>query len=75
MPVKSITSAAAVIQALGGTVATSRLTGRKPAAVSNWKARGRLPSATLRTLQDALAERGLSAPETLWGIDDPGRAA
>jgi hypothetical protein len=75
MPVKSITTAAAVIDALGGTVATSRITGRKPAAVSNWRARGRLPAATLRTMQSALAERGLHAPEALWGIDEPGQAA
>lgn len=33
----------ALIDALGGTFAVAEITGLKPSAVSNWKARGRIP--------------------------------
>lgn len=70
MPSKKLTSADDVIDALGGTMATSRITGSKPTAVSNWRVRG-LPSAKFRIMQRELEQRGLKAPSTLWGIDEP----
>lgn len=63
-------TAGEVIDALGGTAATARLTGRKVQHVSNWRAAGRLPAKTFLVLQAELRERELSAPPSLWGIHE-----
>lgn len=57
-----------VIDALGGTAATARLTGRKDQHVSNWRAAGRLPADTFLILQDELRKIGKSANSMVWGI-------
>lgn len=64
-----------VIDQLGGTAATARLTARKDQHVSNWRAAKRLPADTFLILRAALAERGLTAPARLWGIREPHRVA
>jgi hypothetical protein len=58
-----------VIQALGGSTAVSRLTGRRISAVSNWKSFQRFPANTFIIMKDALRERGLGAPDWLWGMN------
>ncbi len=71
---RALTSASEVIDALGGTTATSRITGRKGLTpVYNWRATGRLPADTFLVLQAKLAERGYTAPPALWGIVEPER--
>ena len=62
-------TASAVIDAVGGTLAASRLTGSSMPSVSGWRASGRLPPKTFLLLTEALAALGKSAPSTLWGID------
>lgn len=59
-----------VIDALGGNGAVSALTARGATAVSNWrsKARGKFPPETYLVIQQALAEKGLSAPPALWSM-------
>jgi hypothetical protein len=68
---ESLTTASDVIDALDGTTAVARITGRKPQHVTNWRASGRLPPATFLILSDALKGRGKAAPSSLWGIDEP----
>ena len=60
-----------VIDALGGTGATARLTGRKAQHVTNWRAAGRLPADTFLILKTELKGRGKTAPPALWGIRQP----
>ncbi len=73
---QALTSASEVIDALGGTTATSRLTGRKGLTpVSNWRVTGRLPADTFLVLKAELQARGYTAPPALWGIVEPERRA
>ena len=62
-------TASKVMDALGGNSAVARLTGSKPKAVSNWRARG-FPPRTFASLNAALAKIGLSAPAKLWDMGD-----
>jgi hypothetical protein len=73
MQAQTITSASGVIDALGGTSATGRLTGRKPAAVSNWRALNRLPPTTFAVLRAELQRHGYDAPLSLWGMAEPAK--
>ena len=75
MAAKKLSTAAEVIDALGGTVATSRLAGRKAQHVTNWRAAGKLPANTFLVLSAALKERGKEAPPSLWGITEPEAAS
>lgn len=68
---QELTTAKAVIEALGGPTAVARMTNRKPQHVVNWRAAGRLPPKTFLVVSQALVERGKTAPSSLWGIDSP----
>jgi hypothetical protein len=58
-----------VIAALGGPKRVKELTCREsPSAVPMWKNRKRFPAKTFTTLQSALRDLGLSAPNDLWGM-------
>jgi len=59
-------SAGEVMEALGGVDAVARLTGVTYRAAHNWKAARKFPARTHAALTAALAERGLSAPQSLW---------
>jgi DNA-binding transcriptional regulator YdaS (Cro superfamily) len=61
-------SADAVIKALGGTSAVATLTGVGPSAVSNWKARGTIPSENFLALSEALASREMEADPAVFGF-------
>ena len=65
----------AVIDALGGTKAVSEIVSRAPQSVSNWRnaVRGKFPSSTYLVLLDALKQKNLAAPTSLWGLQ-PARA-
>ena len=62
------TTTAAVIEALGGVPAVAELTGSKPTAVSNWQGFPHFPARFYALMLDALHERGLHAPSSLWGM-------
>ena len=62
------TTTAAIIEALGGVPAVAKLTGSKPTAVSNWLNFPRFPARFYALMLDALHERGLHAPSSLWGM-------
>ena len=61
-------TASDVVEALGGSTAVSRLTGRKIQAVSNWKSFQRFPANTFIVMKEALRESGKDAPDWLWGM-------
>jgi hypothetical protein len=71
MTARILKSADEVIDALGGTVATANLTGRKAQHVTNWRASGRLPAKTFLVISKQLRELEKSAPPSLWGITEP----
>lgn len=75
MPVRELQTAGEVIDALGGTAATARKTGRKDQHVSNWRAAGRLPADTFLILSEELKTVECCAPPRVWGIREPERAA
>ncbi len=71
----------AVIDALGGTAAVARLTGRTMQAVSNWRDRGLFTAAAYEPISRALEEIGRAADPRVWkslppsALDQSGRAA
>ena len=71
MTARELQTAGSVIDALGGTAATARLTDRKAQHVTNWRAAGRLPADTFLILSKELEARGLTAPAEVWGIKTP----
>lgn len=75
MKARELQTAGDVIDALGGTAETARLTKRKSQHVSNWRAAGRLPPKTFLIVKKELAARGLTAPSRVWGIEQPETAA
>ena len=68
---ESLETATAVIDRLGGTTATARLTGRKPQHVTNWRTSGRLPADTFLIMRQALEGCQATAPVGLWGNREP----
>jgi hypothetical protein len=61
-------TANAVVVALGGTRAVAELTGRSDPAVSNWRKADSFPANTYLLLKAALEAKGVTAPDTLWGM-------
>lgn len=67
--VKQLCTIEEVIAELGGFDAVKDLTKRaSSSAVPMWKLRQRFPSKTYTVMKSALQERGLSAPDELWGM-------
>jgi hypothetical protein len=59
----------AVLDAIGGPKALSRLTGQSTAAIHNWRRlRSRYPAKYYFAMKCALADRGFYAPISLWGF-------
>ena len=61
-----LVTTSAAIDALGGTMAVARLTGRVKSAPFKWRKRGRFPPATYLMMTAALAAKGVFAPAWLW---------
>ena len=72
---ETLTTTSAVIEALGGYLAVSEITGSKPKAVSNWPRFETFPAKTYVALTSALSARGMTAPPSLWGMKSPETAA
>lgn len=60
-----------VIEALGGNPSVAELTLSKTNAVSNWRKFKTFPSNTYVAITHALRERGMTAPDSLWGMKLP----
>jgi hypothetical protein len=63
--IRGLDSAAAVIDACGGTAAVARLCDVGLPTVSNWRERG-FPATTYAVLQAELKRRKHKAPDKLW---------
>ncbi len=61
-----LTTTREVIEALGGTAAVAKLTHRSYPAAWNWNKKAAFPEDTVLDINDALAEKGLSADPSLW---------
>lgn len=59
-----------VMDALGGTSAVAKLTGRTYAAAFNWRKAKRFPTNTFLVINSALAKKGKSAPKMLWRMPE-----
>lgn len=70
-----LTTVAEVLEALGGTSAVAAIVGSKYSSIWMWKKSPTLPTRTYLILKEALEEKGLSAPSTLWGMLDPSEDA
>lgn len=75
MEPRELQTAGQVIDALGGTAATARLTNRAAQHVSNWRKANRLPADTFLILREELTKRGKNAPPSVWGIREPEQAS
>ena len=67
-----------VMDALGGNSAVAEITGSTVKAVWNWRGFETFPSNTYVAMTEALLQKGMSAPATLWGMKlpaEPERAA
>lgn len=69
--IRELKTASEIIDALGGTAEVARLTKRGMAAVSNWRASGRLPAEFFLIMTQQLTEKFCSAPSSLWSIREP----
>jgi len=76
---KRLTTAAEVIDALGGDPSVAKLTKASSSTIWNWRAYFEaFPPNTYVVMQEALARRDLSAPPHLWkmrGVAKAKRAA
>jgi hypothetical protein len=63
-----ISTAAAVVDALGGGTEAANMVGCTPQNICNAVRRGRLPPSAFLIFTDELARRGFRARPQLWGI-------
>jgi len=56
-----------VVAALGGVSAVAKLTERKYPAAWHWPRSETFPANTFKTMTEALAAKGFTAPAALWG--------
>lgn len=66
--IRTLPTASAVIDALGGTSAVATLTKKSMQSVTNWRSAGRLPADTFLIISIALKKIDRNAPSSLWGI-------
>jgi hypothetical protein len=65
-----ISTAAEIIERLGGINTVGALTNADYKAVWNWKAYNKFPARTYVVLDAELRKRGLIAPAALWGMEE-----
>lgn len=64
-----------VIEAMGGTLRAAEMANVGASAVSNWKARGRIPSDRFFLIQAALEPEGKTVSPALFGFAADKRSA
>jgi hypothetical protein len=65
-----LSTAAQIIERLGGINAVGAMTDSGYRAVWNWKASNKFPSRTFLVMDCELRKQGLMAPASLWGMDE-----
>lgn len=65
---RELTTAAEVIEALGGIAAVAGLTNSGYRAAANWKSFNAFPPKTYVALTEALRARDCTAPDALWAM-------
>ncbi len=65
---RTLPTVPAVLDELGIDTITS-ICGVRRKSVHNWKARHKFPAKTYKVLKRELANRRLSAPDDLWGME------
>jgi len=68
MAATELTTTTEVMDALGGNAAVAEITNSTPKAAWNWRGFETFPANTYLAMTQALAERGFSAPPSLWGM-------
>jgi DNA-binding transcriptional regulator YdaS (Cro superfamily) len=63
-----LSSADAVIEAMGGASKAAACLGQKPNTVGNWKTRGRIPPEYFLAVTDALKASGRQVDPQVFGI-------
>jgi hypothetical protein len=71
MAARHLDTTTAVMDALGGHPKVAILTNRKPKAAWNWYKFEHFPPDTYIVMTAALAERGCTAPPSLWRMVTP----
>ncbi len=71
MELRTLNTAAKVMEVLGGNRGVQQLTGRTANAVCNWRAFKRFPSNTYVAMTSALKASGYTAPPSLWRMVEP----
>jgi hypothetical protein len=67
---QQLSSSKDVVDALGGIAAVAAMTGRGYSAIAMWRMSGVMPANTYVLLKKELRSRGLSAPDSLWGMTE-----
>lgn len=64
-----------VIYALGGPTAVGKIVSRSAQAVNHWRVKnlGKFPGWTYLLIETELKRHGMTAPASLWGIQEPKR--
>lgn len=70
METRTLATASAVFDALGGVKAVADLTNSTYAAAWNWRKLGNFPPRTYAVLASKLEHEGYTAPLTLWRMPD-----
>ena len=63
-----LNSASEIFEALGGIKAVCAITDSNYHAVWHWRKKGKFPARTFKDINDVLRERGIEAPDQLWGM-------
>jgi len=70
-----LTTTRDVIKALGGVPETAKLTGAKYGAAWMWTTAQKFPPRYFVVMSQALKQKGLHAPASLWGMVESEKAA
>lgn len=65
-----LSTAAEIIERLGGINTVAALTNTSYRAAWNWKAANKFPARTFLVIDCELRKQGLMAPASLWGMEE-----
>jgi hypothetical protein len=68
---RTASSAQDVLDALDGIAAVAKALGRTYSAVHQWRGNGKFPPGLYLVMTRMLADRGVTAPASLWSMEPP----